>query len=36
MSNLTPINQTKLYGLDKYFNELVRMYKKDIYPNKIY
>ena len=35
MSNLAPINQTKLYGLDKYFNELVRMYKNDIYPNKI-
>ena len=35
MSNLEPINQTKLYGLDKYFNELIRLYKKKIFPNKI-
>ena len=35
MSNLEPINQTKLYGLDKYFNELSKLYKKDILPNKI-
>ena len=35
MINLTPINQTQLYGLDKYINELVRFYNKGIYPNKI-
>ncbi len=35
MNNLEPINQTKLYGLDKYFNELIRFYKKGNYPNKI-
>tara|TARA_B100001057_G_scaffold277719_1_gene278010 strand:+ start:1198 stop:2130 length:933 start_codon:yes stop_codon:yes gene_type:complete len=35
MSNLEPINQIKLYGLDKYFNELIRLYKNNIYPNKI-
>ena len=35
MSNLEPINQTKLYGLDNYFNELVRFYTQGIYPNKI-
>ena len=35
MSHLDPINQTKLYGLDVYFNELVRFYKRGIYPNKI-
>jgi len=35
MINLKPINQTQLYGLEKYFCELVRLYKKDIFPNKI-
>ena len=35
MTNLEPINQTKLYGLDKYFNELVRFYNQGNYPNKI-
>ena len=35
MNNLEPINQTKLYGLDKFLNELIRLYKKKIYPNKI-
>ena len=35
MSYLEPINQTKLYGLEKYFNELVRFYKNGNYPNKI-
>ena len=34
--NLEPINQTKLYGLDKdIFNELYKFYKKILYPNKI-
>ena len=35
MINLEPINQTKLYGLDNYFNELIRFYNDGIYPNKI-
>ena len=35
MNNLEPSNQTKLYGLEKYFDELVRMYNQNIYPNKI-
>jgi DNA polymerase-3 subunit delta' len=35
MSYLEPINQTKLYGLEKYFDELVRFYINGNYPNKI-
>jgi DNA polymerase-3 subunit delta' len=35
MSDLEPINQTKLYGLEKYFTELVNFYKNGNYPNKI-
>ena len=35
MNNLEPINQTKLYGLNKYLDELTNFYKKGIYPNKI-
>jgi len=35
MNNLEPINQTRLYGLDNHFNELVRFYKNGNYPNKI-
>ena len=35
MSYLEPINQTKLYGLEKYFTELVKFYKSGYYPNKI-
>ena len=35
MNNLEPINQTKLYGLDNYFNELIRFFNKGSYPNKI-
>ena len=35
MNNLKPINQTKLYGLDSYLNELIRLYKNNIYPNKL-
>jgi DNA polymerase-3 subunit delta' len=35
MSYLEPINQTKLYGLEKYFTELVRFYQNVNYPNKI-
>ena len=35
MSILLPINQTKLYGLEKYFTELVKFYKNQKLPNKI-
>ena len=35
MINLEPINQTRLYGLDNYFNELARFYRQGNYPNKI-
>ena len=35
MNNLEPINQTRLYGLDNYFNELAKFYKQGNYPNKI-
>ena len=35
MNNLEPINQIKLYGLGAYLNELIRLYKNKIYPNKI-
>ena len=35
MNNLSPINQTKLFGLDKYLNELIRLFKNKKYPNKI-
>lgn len=35
MNNLEPLNQIKLYGLEKYLNELIRMFNKNIYPNKI-
>ena len=35
MKNLQPINQTTLYGLDQYLNELIRLYNKNKYPNKI-
>ena len=30
-----PINQTKLFGLDKFINELINLDKKNILPNKI-
>ena len=35
MINLEPINQIKLYGLDNYFLELVSLYKKNNFPNKL-
>lgn len=35
MINLAPINQTKLFGLGKFINELIRLYESDILPNKI-
>ena len=35
MTNLTPTNQTKLFGLGKFINELIRLYEDDNLPNKI-
>ncbi len=35
MNNLEPINQTKLFGLYDYIKELIRLYERDILPNKI-
>ena len=35
MNSLEPINQKKLFGLDKYLNELIRVYEAGIYPNKL-
>ncbi len=35
MSNLEPIKQTKLYGLNSYINELIKFYENNIFPNKI-
>ena len=33
--NLSPENQTSLYGLKKEFNELMRIYNTNFFPNKI-
>ena len=35
MNYLEPINQKKLFGLDKFFNELIQLYEDDNFPNKI-
>ena len=35
MINMLPINQTKLFGLEKYINELIRLHESDNLPNKI-
>ena len=35
MNDLKPINQTKLFGLDKYINELIFLDNSSILPNKI-
>ena len=35
MNNLEPINQKKLFGLEKYLSELIRVYEAGIYPNKL-
>tara|TARA_B100001057_G_scaffold500203_1_gene614059 strand:+ start:4417 stop:5349 length:933 start_codon:yes stop_codon:yes gene_type:complete len=35
MNNLQSFNQTKLFGLNKFINELIRLDKKGILPNKI-
>ena len=34
MSELEPLNQQKLFGLDKYLLELVRLHDDNIFPNK--
>ena len=33
---LEPINQTKLYGLENYFNELINLYRNQKFPIKFY
>ena len=33
--NLKPNNQTNLYGYNKYFNDLISLYNKNKFPNKI-
>jgi len=35
MNVLHPVNQTNLYFLDQFFNELAKLYEKKILPNKI-
>ena len=35
MNIIEPINQQKLFGLDNHFLELVRLYKNNVYPNKL-
>ncbi len=35
MKNIEPVNQIKLFGLDKYFKELVILDKNNRLPNKI-
>ena len=35
MLDLKPINQTKLFGLDKYIVEFIDLHKKGNLPNKI-
>ena len=35
MNNLEPMTQTRLYGLNNYFLEFVRLFQLEIYPNKI-
>ena len=35
MNNLEPISQTKLFGLNNYIKELIKLYDQDILPNKI-
>tara|TARA_B100001057_G_scaffold121590_1_gene120387 strand:+ start:4461 stop:5393 length:933 start_codon:yes stop_codon:yes gene_type:complete len=35
MKNLEPINQTNLYGLELYFLDLIRLFNKKKFPNKL-
>ena len=32
---MKPSEQKQLYGLDKYINEIIKLYDKDLMPNKI-
>ncbi len=35
MNELEPINQQQLFGLDKSFLELIRLFEDNVYPNKL-
>tara|TARA_B100001093_G_scaffold175241_1_gene167998 strand:- start:55 stop:987 length:933 start_codon:yes stop_codon:yes gene_type:complete len=35
MTVIQPVNQISLFGLDKYFNEMIELYKKESLPTKI-
>ena len=35
MNNLTPINQINLFGLNRYFDELIFLHQKKCLPSKI-
>ena len=35
MKDLKPINQQKLFGLDKYILELIKLNETNIFPNKL-
>ena len=35
MTYITPVNQIKLFGLDKYFNEMINLFNNNKLPNKI-
>ena len=35
MIDINPINQTKLFGLDKYISELIKLYTEGNFPNKL-
>ena len=35
MTELEPQNQQNLYGLNHHFLELVKLYKTNLYPNKL-
>ena len=35
MTNLTPINQINLFGLNRYFDELIFLHQKKCLPSKI-
>ena len=35
MNNIEPVSQTKLFGLDKYMNELIQLNQEDNFPKKL-
>ena len=35
MNKLEPFNQLNLFGLDKFFLELIKLYEKNSFPNKL-